>query len=504
MRGIDPRTSRMRSKRSTIWATSPYPLSFELSSEQNPCYISFRFVTNCQFLPVISKHHIQLSKPQKVLEMRGTDPRTSRMQSKRSTIWATSPYPSSFELASEQNPWYISFRFETSCQFLPIISKHQIELSKLQKVLAMRGIDPRTSRMRSKRSTIWATSPYPLSFELSSEQNPCYISFRFVTNCQFLPVISKHHIQFSKPQNVLEMRGTDPRTSRMQSKRSIVWATSPYPSSIELASEQNPWYISFRFVTSCQFLPIISKHQIELSKPQSFEDAGHRSTHLSHAKRALCHFCYVPVLVKLRASFWTKFMIDQLSICNELSIPSHYQKTPHRIVEASKSFGDAGHRSPYLSHANQALYRLSYIPVPFKLWAFFWTKSMLYQLSICNELSIPFRYQQTPHTIVEASKSFGDAGHRSTHLSHAKQALYHLSYIPVPFKLGASFWTKSMLYQLSICNELSIPSHYQQTPNRIVEASKFWRCGAPIHAPLACKASALPFLLRSRTRQASS
>ena len=171
MRGIDPRTSRMRSKRSTIWATSPYPLSFELSSEQNPCYISFRFVTNCQFLPVISKHHIQLSKPQKVLEMRGTDPRTSRMQSKRSTIWATSPYPSSFELASEQNPWYISFRFETSCQFLPIISKHQIELSKLQKVLAMRGIDPRTSRMRSKRSTIWATSPYPSSFELASEQN---------------------------------------------------------------------------------------------------------------------------------------------------------------------------------------------------------------------------------------------------------------------------------------------------------------------------------------------
>ena len=346
---------------------------------------------------------------------------------------------------------------------------------KPQKVLEMRGTDPRTSRMQSKRSTIWATSSYPSSFDLASEQNTWYISFRFVASCQFLPIISKHQIELSKPQKVLEMRGTDPRTSRMQSERSAISATFPYSSSFELASEQNPWYISFRFVASCQFLPIISKHQIELSKPQSFGDVGHRSTHLSHAKRALCHFCYVPVLVKLWASFWTKFMIDQLSICNELSIPSHYQQTPHRIVEASKSFGDAGHRSTHLSHAKQALYHLSYIPVPFKLWSSFWTKSMIYQLSICNELSIFSFCQPEQNRIVEASKMFGDAGHRSPYLSHAKQALYRLSYIPVPFKLWASFWTKSMIYQLSICNELSIPSHYQQTPNRIVEASKSLR-----------------------------
>ena len=384
--------------------------------------------------------------------MRGTDPRTSRMQSERSAISATFPYSSSFELASEQNSWLISFRFVTSCQFLPIISKHHIELLKPQKVLEMRGTDPRTSRMQCERSAIWATFLYPLSFEVPCEQNPWYISFRFVTSCQFLPIISKHHIELSKPQKVLEMRGTDPRTSRMQSERSAISATFPYSSSFELSSEQNPWYISFRFVTSCQFLPIISKHQIELSKPQSFGDAGHRSKHLSHAMRALCHFCYVPVLVKLRASFWTKFMIDQLSISNELSIPSHYQQTPLRIVEASKSFGDAGHRSTHLSHAKQALYHLSYIPVPFKLWASFWAKSMIYQLSICNELSIPSHYQQTPNWLFEASKSFGDAGHRSTHLSHAKRALCHFCYVPVLFKLRASFWTKFMIDELSICN----------------------------------------------------
>ena len=140
-------------------------------------YISFRFVTSCRFLPFISKHHIDLSKPQKVLEMRGTDPRTSRMQSERSAVSATFPYSSSFELASEQNPWYISFRFVTSCQFFPFVSQNKIELSKSQKCLEMRGIDPRTSRMRSKRSTVWATSPYPSSFELSSEQKPCISAF---------------------------------------------------------------------------------------------------------------------------------------------------------------------------------------------------------------------------------------------------------------------------------------------------------------------------------------
>ena len=156
----------------------------------------------------------------------------------------------------------------------------------------------------------------------------------------------------------------------MLSERSTIWATSPCPSSFELASEQNPWYISFRFVRSCQFLPNISKHQIELSNPR---------------------------------------------------------------------------------------------------------------------------------------KCFGDARHWSTHLSHGKRTLYRFSYVPVFLKLRASFWTKFMKYQLSICNELSILSFCQPEQSRIVESSKmFWRCGAPIHAPLACKASALPFQLRSRTLQASS
>ena len=140
--------------------------------------------------------------------------------------------------ASEQNPWYISFRFARSCQFLPIISKHEIELSKPRKCFGDAG--HRSPYLSHAKRTLYHLSyiPVPLSFELASEQNPWFVSFRFVTSCQFLPIISKHQIELSKPQKVLEMRGTDPRTSRMQSGRSTISATFPYSSSFELASEQ--------------------------------------------------------------------------------------------------------------------------------------------------------------------------------------------------------------------------------------------------------------------------
>ena len=143
------------------------------------------------------------------------------------------------------------------------------------------------------------------------------------------------------------MRGIDSRTSRMQSERSTIWATSPYSSSFELASEHNSWKIGFRFVTSCQFLLIISKYKPELSYSRKcFGDAGRRFPHLSHAKRALYHLSYIPVLFKLRASFWTQFMKNRFSICNELSIPSHYQQIQTRIVVSSKMFWRRGASIP--------------------------------------------------------------------------------------------------------------------------------------------------------------
>ena len=135
------------------------------------------------------------------------------------------------------------------------------------------------------------------------------------------------------------MRVIDLRTSRMLSERPTIWDTSPYSSSFEVACEQISWNISFPFVTSCQFIPIISKYKPELSNPKKcFGDAGHRSPYLSHAKRAPYHLRYIPVLFKLRGSLWTKFMLYQFSICNELSVHSHYQQKQTRIVESSKMF----------------------------------------------------------------------------------------------------------------------------------------------------------------------
>ena len=363
MRGIDPRTSRMRSERSTIWATSPYPLSFELASEQNPWYISFRFVTSCQFLPTISKHQIELSKPQKVLKTRGIDPRTSRMRSERSTISATFLYSSSFELASEQTSWNISCRFVTSCQFFPFVSQNKVEWSKPRKCFGDAG--HRSPYLSHAKRALYHLSYIPvlLSFELASEQNQWYISFRFVTSCQFLTIISKHQIELSKPQKVLEMRGIDPRTSRIQSERSTISATFPYSSSFELASERNSWNISCRFVTSCQFFPFVSQNKIELSKPQKciemrgidpriFRMRSERSTIWATSPYPLSF-----ELASEQSPWYISFRF--LTSCQLLPIFSKHQ------IELSKPqncFGDAGHRSPYLSHAKHALYHFSYVP----------------------------------------------------------------------------------------------------------------------------------------------
>ena len=139
------------------------------------------------------------------------------------------------------------------------------------------------------------------------------------------------------------MRGIDTRTSCMQSERSTIWATFPYFSSFKLASEINSWNISFPFVTRCQIIPIISKNKPELSNLlKCFGDARHRTPYLSHAKRALYHLSYILVMISLRASFWTQFMKNWLSICNELSIPSHYQQIQTRIIESSKMFWRCG------------------------------------------------------------------------------------------------------------------------------------------------------------------
>ena len=70
-----------------------------------------------------------------------------------------------------------------------------------------------------------------------------------------------------------------------------------------------------------------------------------------------------------------------------------------------------------------------------QLWSFSFRSQKLYLLgiSICNRLSGDSDYHWM------SDSSFGDAGHCSPYLSHAKRALYHLSYIPVIYNCRGSF-----------------------------------------------------------------
>ena len=203
------------------------------------------------------------------------------------------------------------------------------------------------------------------------------------------------------------MRGIDPRTSCMQSERSTIWATSLYFSSFKLASERNSSNISFLFVTRCQiFSHYLQKQTRIVESSKMFQRCGASTPYLSHAKRALYHLRYIPVLFKLRVSFWTKFMKNSFPFVTSCQFLPNITNWKTELSNPKKCFGDAGRRSPYLSPAKRALYHLSYIPAMILLRASFSKQFMKNQLSICNELSIPSHHRQIQTRIVESSKMF--------------------------------------------------------------------------------------------------
>ena len=106
-----------------------------------------------------------------------------------------------------------------------------------------------------------------------------------------------------------EMRGIAPRTSGLLRRRSTIWPT-------------------FRvYQISRNFFLLVSNYEV--------------------------FFCS------------QKIYLLGISICNRLSADSAYH-----LVSGS-CFGDAGHQSPYLSHAKRALYHLSYIPMIYNCrWSF--------------------------------------------------------------------------------------------------------------------------------------
>ena len=162
----------------------------------------------------------------------------------------------------------------------------------------MRGIDPRTSRMLSGRSTICATSPWFITVEkvfvsVGKQEVKIFLGRYFLYETQYSVVFWRKLINCSM-NLTSEMRGIDPRTSGLLSRRSTIWPTSHvYQISRNFFSlSQQLWSFSFR----SQKIGIICRYWLHLMSGSSFGDAGHRSPYLSNANRALYHLSYIPTV----------------------------------------------------------------------------------------------------------------------------------------------------------------------------------------------------------------
>ena len=108
-------------------------------------------------------------------------------------------------------------------------------------------------------------------------------SERFVALISKIPYCSVSIVKWTSSwKSGLENRGIDPRTSRMLSERSTIWASSPSISDV------------FRLVAYCEYTPI-SFHSNKINTRLNFLEKktpggpGYRSPCLSNANRALYH-----------------------------------------------------------------------------------------------------------------------------------------------------------------------------------------------------------------------
>ena len=194
--------------------------------------------------------------------------------------------------------------------------------------------------------------------------------------------------------------------------------------------------------------------------PEKLEMRGHRSPYLSHAKRALYHLSHIPVqetgsycLIEPSLCYWNNWTESSIAYrCNS-------------------GFIGAGHQSMCFSHANRLPSRLtclaggvqrsclcqtdvfdSLISIVMFPPTSFWGKSWWFGTPIAfSASSVLFQMLPFAYSKYQSMSSFGLTkqltvftflisgllwkkgemrGHRSPYLSHAKRALYHLSYIP--------------------------------------------------------------------------
>ena len=122
------------------------------------------------------------------------------------------------------------------------------------------------------------------------------------------------------------------------------------------------------------------------------------------------------------------------------------------------NFGDAGHRSPFLSHSKRAVFFLSYIPVE-EICRYWHLKPFFCQCNNWTESSIAY------------GSSFGyvDAGHQSIFFSHANG---------LPFRLSCHAGGVQRSY---LCQREVFDSHISRTVFPSTSFwGKHWRFGAPI------------------------
>ncbi len=179
----------------------------------------------------------------------------------------------------------------------------------------MPGIDPGTSRMLSERSTIWATSPWHQHTQFHSVS----------TNSTHTALRRK------KNKEKVEMPGIDPGTSRMQSERSTIWATSL-------------WHQHTQF------------HSVSTINT-------HTALRTKRTKKTWRRRASIPVPLACKANALPFELHPPDIITHNFIVFQRLTHTQHYEQKEQRKRGDAGHRSRYLSHAKRALYHLSYIPL---------------------------------------------------------------------------------------------------------------------------------------------
>ena len=189
----------------------------------------------------------------------------------------------------------------------------------------MRGIDPRTSRMLSERSTIWATSP--LRKQAANDIWSLSSVNALVEQSFLLHIVVKL---------ALSMRVINPCVSHMPIACPFVWHASLVGVHMSCFCQTD--------VFDCLISRVYVSSTSSWCKPWRFG--------------ALIAFSASSVLFQmLPFAYWTYKSMYSFGLTKQLTAFCFL------ISGLLWKIGDAGHRSPYLSHAKRALYHLSYIPV---------------------------------------------------------------------------------------------------------------------------------------------